>query len=232
MGIGGRLKNLWRATRDAQTSDPEQLRTKLDQTYRNQVQLLAQVRRGVADVTTSRKRVEVQLAGLRAQIVALDDEARQGVASGNDEAARTALTRKVTLEQAAKDLTERHAALRAEEDRLTASATSVERQIEDFRLKKDTLSARYSAASARAEIDAAAVGIASQTSEIGQAMSDAERHTRELEATSAALDELMAEGIVARPGENSDEALSRTFDQALGAGTTEGSSDGPHEIQK
>lgn len=216
MSIGKRLSTWWK-TRRSGGDDPGALKDRLDETYRTQTALLRQVRRGIADVTTSRKRVELQLATIAQQAAQLDDEARQAVAQGKDDDARAALTRKVTLEQAAADLQAQRDTLKAEEDKLEAGAEKIERDVESFRVRKDTLSARHTAASARVEINSATTGINSTVSEVGQAMEAAERHTRELESTADAVDELVAEGIVTRPGESADAALSRQFDAALGS---------------
>lgn len=214
MSIGKRIARIFRSWRFRGDS-VEALKDKLDQTYRTQAGLLQQVRRGVADVATSRKRVELQLAALNQQTAQLDDGARQAVAHGNDDQAREILTRKVTLEKAGADLQARHADLKAEEDKLQISALKIEREVEDFRVRKDTLSARHTAAAARAEINSATSGINSSVSDVGQAMQSAERRTRELEAQADAVDELVAEGVVSKPGESSTEALSRHFDVAL-----------------
>lgn len=227
-GIWTRLTALFRSRKATDDSrDVEALRERLDEAYRTQSTLLSQVRRGVADVATSRKRVEIQLSSLRREIESAGTEARAAVDRGDDQAARRAIERQVTLENAAAELEDRHAQLRDEEDRLQASAGGIERQIEDFRLRKDTLTARYSAAQARSEINDATSGIGSASGEVGQLMADAERHTRELEATADAVDELMHEGIITRPGESEDEALRRRFDEAL-----EGDGHGPHQISQ
>lgn len=227
-GIWARLTKVFRArTAHDDTQDVDALRDRLDEAYRTQSLLLSQVRRGVADVVTSRKRVEIQLSSLRREIQAAGTEAKAGVDRGDDVAARGAIERQVALENAAAELEDRHAQLRDEENRLHASAGTIERQIEDFRLRKDTLTARYSAAQARSEINDATTGIGSSSSEVGQLMADAERHTRELEATADAVDELMHEGIITRPGESEDEALRRRFDEALKDGD-----DGPHQISQ
>jgi len=213
MSIGKRIARIFRSWRSG--GDVEALKDKLDETYRAQTALLRQVRRGVADVATSRKRVELQLAALNQQTSQLDDEARQAVARGNDDEARAILTRKVTLEKAASELASRHAELKGEEDKLQLSAMKIEQEVEDFRLRKDTLVARHTAAAARAEINSATTGITSSASQVGQAMASAEQRTRELEATADAVDELVAEGVISKPGESSDDALARRFDTAL-----------------
>jgi len=232
-GIMGRIGRWWRSRgADDDAQDPERLRGSLDQAYREQLELLTKVRRGVADVRTSRRRVEVQMARQREQVEALDAEAREALARDDEEGAREALTRRVTIEKGLADLEDRHATLADEEAGLERSADKVEQQIEDFRRRKDTLTARYSAASARAEINDATRGIASANSEIGQAMDAAERHTRELEATAAAVDELAREGVISRAGESDDDALRRQIDQALAETRNDDQkgNDGPQQI--
>lgn len=244
MGITSRIATVLRSrlSRD----DTEHLQDRLDETYRTQLGHLQSVRRGVADVTTSRKRVEVRLAKLDQDVATLDAESKAAVGRGDDDAARAALTRKVTVEQAAADLRERHEALQAEERKLAATADDLERRIEDFRLRKDTLSARHSAATARAEVTDAGTGITSSMSEVNQAMAEAERHTRELEAKADAVDELVDDGLVDRPGESADDAAQRRFDTALeerhdtaleerhdtALAEAEGDGDGPHQISR
>lgn len=243
MGIWKRLVNLVRSLFHREES-MDQLATRMDETYREQTRLLQQVRRGVADVATSRKRVEVQLAALRQTEAQLDDEARQAVARSDDGAARSALGRKVELEKAEADLTERHASLKAQEDKLTMSAQSVESGVEQFRMRRDTLTARHAAASARSEINSATTGIAAASGEMGQAMAAAERDARQLEATADAVDELVAGGVVGRAGENPRDAEMRRFEaeeaeierQLAELSSTSPSSreatDGPDQIQK
>lgn len=240
MSIGKRIARIFRSWRRG--NDAEGLKDKLDETYRTQTALLRQVRRGVADVATSRKRVELQLAALAQQATQLDEEARQAVAHGNDDAARAALTRKVTLDKTAADLQARHDDLSKEEDNLEATALRIEHEVESFRVRKDTLAARHTAATARAEINSATSGINSTVSDVGQAMESAERRTRELEAQADAVDELVAEGIVTKPGENADDVLSRQFDAALDGAevdrqleqisTPRKDDDGPDPLQK
>lgn len=250
MGIWKRIVSLVRSLFHREES-MDQLATRMDETYREQTRLLQQVRRGVADVATSRKRVEVQLAALRQTEAQLDDEARQAVARGDDAAARSALGRKVELEKAEADLTERHASLKAQEDKLQVSAQQVESGVEQFRMRRDTLTARHAAASARSEINSATTGIAAASGEMGQAMAAAERDARQLEATADAVDELVAGGVVGRAGEDPRDAemrrfeaeeaeierqlaeLSSTTDTAEPPATGEAKAlDGPDQIQK
>lgn len=215
MGIARRVRDIWRS-RSHKQLDGDDLRASLDQSYRQQTSRLAEVRRGVADVTTSRKRVEVRLRQLEQQSATLDEQARAAVERGDDDAARVALGRKVGLEEALSDLRERHAALQREEATIGEAAARLEGTIEDFRIRKDTLTARQTAAAARSEMTSASTGITSSLSQVNQQMAEAERHTRELEARADAVDELVAEGVISRPGETADDLEARRFDHELG----------------
>lgn len=215
MGIARRVRNIWRS-RSHKELDGDDLRASLDQSYRQQAARLAEVRRGVADVTTSRKRVEVRLRQMEQQSATLDEQARSAVERGDDDAARAALARKVGLEEGLADLRERHAALQREEASIGEAAARLESTIEDFRVRKDTLTARQTAAAARSDMTSASTGITSSLSQVNQQMAEAERHTRELEAKADAVDELVAEGVIARPGESTDDVEARRFDRELG----------------
>lgn len=218
MSIWKRIARIFRSRKNRDAGGIESLREKLDSSYRTQLDLLQRVRRGVADVATSRKRIELQIAQLKQQGTQLDDTARNAVAGGNDGDARSALTRKVTLEKAIDGLESQHAGLKADEENLEDSAQQIQIKIEEFRLRKDTLSARYTAAAARAEINSATTGISSQMGAVGQAVKAAEQHTRELEAHADAVDELVRGGVISGPGEDahSTEAFDRQF-EALGS---------------
>ncbi|MDQ3155381.1 MAG: PspA/IM30 family protein [Actinomycetota bacterium] len=244
MSIWKRLTRIFRSRKNRDAGDIEALKGRLDESYRSQLALLQQVRRGVADVATSRKRVELQITQLTQQGAQLDGAARAAVANGDDDAARGALTRKVTLDKAVADLTAQHAGLRTEEDKLEDSAQQIQVQIEEFRLRKDTLSARHTAAAARSEINSATTGISSQMGEVGQAVKAAEQRTRELEAHADAVDELVREGVISGPGEDPHsteafdaqfESLSSTTDvdrqlDALKSGTSPGDEHGQDKV--
>ena len=126
---------------------------------------------------------------------------------------------------------------RLEEATIADAAARLERSIEDFRLRKDTLTARQSAAAARSQLSSAGSGITSSLSTVNQQMEEAERHTRELEAKADAVDELVAEGIIARPGEDAAELEARRFDALLGddapaaLGDRKDHGRGPQQIQ-
>src|SRR5439155_8316799 len=71
----------------------------LDYSYERQLELLQNVKRGVADVVTAKKRLELQTTQLEQSVVKLETQARQALAAGREELARQALERKSAVKQ-------------------------------------------------------------------------------------------------------------------------------------
>ena len=65
MSLARRIAMLFRAKANKALDRAEDPREMLDYSYERQLELLQQVRRGLADVATSRRRVELQLAQLQ-----------------------------------------------------------------------------------------------------------------------------------------------------------------------
>src|SRR5438067_1457621 len=70
----------------------------LDYSYEEQLRQLQNVKRGIADVTTAKKRLELQYASMEQQANKLDGQARTALQQGREDLAREALTRKAALQ--------------------------------------------------------------------------------------------------------------------------------------
>ena len=55
----------------------------LDYSYEKQLQMLQNVKRGVADVVTAKKRLELQTSKLETELPKLDDQARKAIAAAS-----------------------------------------------------------------------------------------------------------------------------------------------------
>ena len=60
----------------------------LDYSYEKQLELLQNVKRGLADVVTAKKRLQLQQAQLEQSVVKLDGQAHQAVAANREDLAR------------------------------------------------------------------------------------------------------------------------------------------------
>jgi phage shock protein A len=92
-GVMKRMGMIFRAKANKALDRAEDPRETLDYSYQKQLELLQKVRRGVADVATSRKRLELQLGQLQSQSTKLEDQSRKALALGREDLAREALTR-------------------------------------------------------------------------------------------------------------------------------------------
>jgi phage shock protein A len=177
----------------------EDPRETLDYSYQRQLELLQNVRRGVADVATSRKRIELQITQLTQQADKLEGQGRQALAAGREDLAREALTRRSGLEQQISDLQTQHANLQGEEERLTLASQRLQAKVDAFRTRKETLKATYTAAEAQTKINEAFSGVSEEMSDVGLAIQRAEDKTAQMQARAGAIDELIASGALEDP---------------------------------
>lgn len=174
--------------------DPRQT---LDYSYEKQLDLLQKVRRGLADVATSRKRLELQVKQLEVQAAKLEQQARAALSpDGREDLAREALTRRSGLATQINDLNEQSATLQDQEEKLEQAAKQLQAKVEAFRTRKETIKATYSAAEAQTKINEAVSGISSELGDVGLAIQRAEDKTAQMTARAGAIDELLASGAL------------------------------------
>jgi len=218
-GIMKRMTMIFRSKANTALDRAEDPRQTLDYSYQKQLELLQKVRRGVADVATSRKRVELQMTQLEQQGNKLHDQAQQGLANNREDLAREALTRRSGLQQQISELQTQHANLQAEEEKLTLASRRLQTKVESFRTRKETIKATYTAAEAQTKINEAFTGISEEMGDVGLAVQRAEDKTAQMQARAGAVDELIASGaledVTASPGDD----IARELD-ALSAGTS------------
>ena len=196
MGLWQRFKLIFSSKANQVLDKAEEPRQTLAYSYEKQHELLQKVRRGVADVATSRKRLELQIQGLGQQEAKLEEQARAALAGGREDLAREALTRRSGLHQQIADLQSQLATLQDQEEKLTAAATQLQSKVEAFRTKKETIKATYSAAEAQTKINEAFAGISDELGDVGLAVQRAEDKTAQMQARAGAIDELVASGAL------------------------------------
>ena len=196
MSFMKRLKMIFSAKASKALDRAEDPRETLDYSYQRQLEMLQKVRRGVADVATSRKRLELQQQQLQQQSDKLEGQSRQALAAGREDLAREALTRRSGLQQQLTDLSAQHAALQAEEEKLTLASQRLQAKVDAFRTRKETIKATYTAAEAQTKIGEAFSGISEEMGDVGLAIQRAEDKTQTMQARAGAIDELLASGAL------------------------------------
>ena len=199
MGIFQRMSTIFRAKTDKALDRFEDPRETLDYSYQRQLELLQKVRRGVADVATSRKRVEIQANQLNLQVDKLTQQAQKALEVGREDLAREALTRRAGLQQQLADLQAQHAQLQGEEEKLVRASQRLQAKVDAFRTRKETIKATYSAAEAQTRINEAFSGISEEMGDVGMAIQRAEDKTAQMQARAGAIDELLASGALEDP---------------------------------
>ena len=196
MGLWQRFKLIFASKANKALDKAEDPRETLDYSYEKQLELLQKVRRGVADVATSRKRIELQLQNLAQQTDKLTEQAKAALAGGREDLAREALTRKSGLQQQIADLQVQLAQLQDQEEKLVVASQQLQAKVDAFRTKKETIKATYSAAEAQTKINEAFAGISSELGDVGLAVQRAEDKTAQMQARAGAIDELVASGAL------------------------------------
>ena len=79
MSVMKRVSLIFKSKANKALDRMEDPRETLDYSYQRQLEMLTQVRRGVADVATSRKRVELQMKSLQQNQNKLEGQAKQAL---------------------------------------------------------------------------------------------------------------------------------------------------------
>jgi phage shock protein A len=193
-GLSGRMSTVIKAKISKLLDRAEDPAETLEYSYQKQIELLQNVKKGIADVVTSKKRLQLQEQKLRDQVVKLDTQARQALAAGNEDLARTALERKNVAQTELQSLDSQIAQLEQQQEQMTASEQKLRAKIEQFRSKKEVIKAQYSAAEAQVRISEAATGVGEEMADVGLAMQRALDKTENMRARADAVQELEAAG--------------------------------------
>ncbi len=196
MGLMSRFTTLMKAKLTRILDTAEDPRETLDYSYQKQLEMLQNVKRGIADVVTSRRRLELQSARLKDNMSTLDVQARQALTSGREDLTRLALTRKQAAQTQLQGLETQVDDLAKEQDKLTEAEARLSTKIESFRTRKEVIKAQYSTAEAQVRIGEAVTGISEEMADVGMAIDRAEDKTEQLRARAGAIDELVAAGTL------------------------------------
>lgn len=220
MGLGQRIALVFKAKASKALDRAEDPREVLDYSYQRQLEMLAQVRRGLADVATSRRRIDMQYGQLETSSEKLRTQAAEALQLGREDLAREALSRRMTVTSQLDSLAAQRESLRVEEDKLTLASQRLQAKVEAFRTRKETIKATYTAAEAQTKITEAVTGISEEMGDVGMAMQRAEDKTEQMQARAQALDGLLESGALSDatlPTGGRDD-LQAALDAARGAG--------------
>lgn len=212
MGLFDRMGTVVKSKMNKLMDRMEDPRETLDYSYEKQLEMLQNVKKGVAEVATSKKRLQLQKSKLEQNIEKLDSQAREAVQADREDLARLALERKSALVIQVQGLDQQIADLDKEQEKLVAAEKRLSTKVEVFRTKKETIKAQYSAAEAQVKINESVSGISEEMADVGLAIDRAENKTEEMKARASAIDELIEVGALddlTASGDDIDRELSK-----------------------
>ena len=121
MGLLNRMATIIKAKMSKLLGAAEDPRETLDYSYEKQLELLQNVKRGVAEVTTAKKRLQLQREKLLQSIQKLDGQARDAARANREDLARVALERKSAVFSQVENLDKEIGTLEAEQVKLVAA---------------------------------------------------------------------------------------------------------------
>jgi phage shock protein A len=194
VGVLSRMSTIFKSKMNQVLDQVEDPRQTLEYSYERQLELLQQVKRGLADVVASKKRVELQSLQLQQQAKTLEDQAKQALTLNREDLARAALERKAAIQSQIDALGPQMAEIEAEQQKLEVAEQRLTAKVEAFRTQKELVKAQYTAAQAQVKIGEAVNGLGEEMADVGLAMQRAQDKTQAMKARAAAIDELVDKG--------------------------------------
>jgi phage shock protein A len=181
--------------------------------------MLQQVRQGLAEVATGKKRIELQGQEMGVRYERLTAQAQEALSQGREDLARTALERRFLLERQVATVRDQHAALVQQQAQLQENERRLAERVATFRTEKETIKATYTASEAQVRANEAAAGLGSYMSDVGANLNRAKDRVAQMQARAAATDELLASGALENIAGPPDADLERQLSD--GAAKTE-----------
>jgi phage shock protein A len=213
MKVSARVARIFRSRAHAAVDRYEDPQQTMEYSYRNQLTALAEVRRGIADVATSRHRLELQANELHAAMSRLHQQAEQAIGLDREDLARAALERRALLAEQLDGISSQRDTLLDQERQLTKGLGHLQGRVEAFRARAETIRATYSAAEAQSRIGESLAGLSTEMTDVGLTMQRAEEHARRMQARSSALEDLFASGVLEDPSRPFRDPVQRQLDE-------------------
>ncbi len=185
----------------------------LDLSYEQMLDQLTQVRRGLVDVTASRRRIELQEQQLHHSVDHLQDQARAAVSDGNEDLAREALSRKAAAQAQIDAMEPQREQLTEQQEKLEQTLDALQKRVNEFRSQKEVLKAQYTAAKAESSVGESAAGVSQAYGDSGAALQRAQDKIATMQARAGAVDELLQSGVLEDVGGSTDD-IQQELDEA------------------
>lgn len=215
MSIMRRMSDLFQQKANRVLDRAEDPVDALDLSYQKQLEALQQVKRSVAEVLTSEKRLELQAAQLQQTQDKSQAQAKLALQQGREDLARLALTRAQDAQSQLDGMQGQIQQLKDQEQKLEITAQKLTAKVNSFRTQRETIKAQYSAAKASTQIGEAVTGLSEQMTDVNLMMERAQDKTQQMQARSAAIDSLVDSGTLDTIGISSGDDIDRQLQGQL-----------------
>jgi phage shock protein A len=205
LGLLNRISTVIKQKANDLVDKYEDPRQALDYSYVKQRELVNRLRRDMAEVVTSKKRLEMQKARLWDNIRTLDEQARRSLDSDREDLAKLALQRKNANLVQMQGLDRQIAEMQVEQDKLEQTEKRLSAKVEEFKSRKEVIKAQYSSAEAQVRIKENITGISEEMTDVGIAMNRVEEKAERMKSKAQALDEMISSGVLVDYTANKDE---------------------------
>ena len=221
MGMMSRMATIVKSKMNRVMDNAEDPRETLDYSYEKQLELLRNVKRGVVEMVTAKRRLEMQASKVQANLTKLDSQARQALEAGREDLARLALERKQAAVMELQGLDQQVADMEIEQEKLTNAEKRLQAKVQAFRTKKEVIKAQYNAAQAQVRIGSALSGVSEEMGDVSLAIERAENKTENMRARAGAIDELAEAGVLDDPVGGGKDDISRELEKLTSATNVE-----------
>lgn len=221
MGVLSRMSTIVKGKMNRLLDAAEDPNEQLDYAYDKQREMLQKVKRGVVEMVTAKRRLQLQTEKVKANIATVENQARQALAAGREDLARLALQRKQAAVIELEGLDQQVAQLEMEQEKLTQSEQRLQQKVEAFRSKKEIIKAQYSAAQAQVRIGSALNGLSEEMGDVQLSVERAEGKTETMKAKAGAIDELADLGVLNDVSGTSMDPLSKELAELTAAQNVE-----------
>jgi phage shock protein A len=215
MSIMRRMSDLFQQKANKVLDRAEDPVDALDLSYQKQLESLQQVRKSVAEVLTSEKRLEMQADQLQQTQQKSQAQAKLALQQGREDLARLALTRAQQAQAQADGMQQQIQQLKDQEQKLEITAQKLQAKVESFRTQRETIKAQYSAAKASTQVGEAVTGLSEQMTDVNLMVERAQDKTQQMQARSAAIDSLVDSGTLDQIGVTSGDDIDRQLQGQL-----------------
>ena len=186
-GLTGRMSTVVKAKVSKLLDRAEDPAETLDYSYQKQVEQLQNVKKGIADVVTAKKRLQLQETTLQQQLVKLDTQARQALSSGQEDLAGRHSNARTSPKPSFRALTLRSPNSKPSRRSSPTPSRSCAPRSRRFAPRRRSSRPNTRPPRPRCKISEAATGVGEQMADVGLAMQRAVDKTENMKARADAV---------------------------------------------